>query len=139
VKLKNVATHTIAGRAYRLSKLPIIQSGRIAAKIGKSILPAIASAQGIDLKDTVSLTKAISVAIQDIDAELFFDDAMLCVKNGCNVNEYDIAEHHYFEKHFANHPQDLFPVLIWALKENIGGFFDLGALFQGNQDKEVTQ
>ena len=135
---KGFATHTIAGREYQLTKLPIVQAGRIAAKIGKSLLPAIASAQGIDLKDTENVTKAIAKAIDNIDAEAFYDDAMMCIQQGCFTCGYDIKECHYFEKHFMEYPQDLFPVLIWALKENVGGFFDLGAIFQGNPVEEST-
>jgi hypothetical protein len=144
---KIFSSHTIAGRRYELTKLPIITSGRIAARVGSKLVPAITSISIPDIQsckdgDIDSIKKALgslSGVLDKIDPELIFDDAMECIRNGCTVDGIPISQHHDFEKHFSECPQDLFPALIWALKENIGGFFDLAALFQSKKQESDTE
>lgn len=138
-------TRTINGTLYKLHRLEPIPAARVATRVAQLLAPLaqdtdcirrlIEGAQAAKdaggevgaLLEHVDLLSALAGGVSKIDGEALFDAAMKCVDGRVFV-ETRLHDERAFNAHFADHANDLMPLLVWAVKENCSGFFDLGAV-----------
>lgn len=135
-------THDIAGVTYSiLGNCSIIVSGRIAAKLAPLVPVALDAAKGsvdqLDSGDETKMTLAIVKIIAKLDTELIYDAAFQIIAHckcfaAAKSGEIQLSDasgnvnNAMIDKHFSDYPANLFPFLVWVLKEELGGFFDFG-------------
>lgn len=140
-------TRTINGTLYKLHRLEPIPAARVATRVAQLLAPLaqdtdcirrlIEGAQAAKdaggeaaagaLLEHVDLLSALAGGVSKIDGEALFDAAMKCV-DGRVFAESKLHDERAFNAYFADKPSDLMPLLVWAVKENCSGFFDLGAV-----------
>lgn len=131
------------GQDYRLVKLAPKEAGRLALRIGK-ILAAVAQdektvetlikraqeagakAAITDMLGSADLLAALAGGVANIDADALYDIGLECV-NGRLFAGSKLHDDAAFNKHFAEHPKNMLPIMAWAIKENCAGFFGMGA------------
>lgn len=144
------------GVDYRLVKLPPKDAGRLALRVGQ-IMAALAqdkervavlitkaksamAAGGTpadkaeaakkaifdDVIGSSDMLAALAGSISNIDADKLYDIGLECV-SGKLFAEHKLHDDTAFNAHFQEHPKNMLPIMAWAIKENCGGFFGLGA------------
>lgn len=147
---------TINGRGYRLVKLPPLSAGRIATVVAQALAGALSDAATVStllgtlknraaekaptegvadslagkvldvLGDDAAVLSALAGGLQNVKVEALYRAAEECLV-GQLFAEAKLHDRAAVERHFGDHPQDLFPVMVWALRENCTGFFGKGA------------
>lgn len=154
---------TINGTAYRVTKLPPLQAGRLAMRVAQALAGALADAEalapliasvkgrkgeptkeagaedmlasvkgeatkavGAMFADTPRLLAAMAGGVQKIDADALYSAALECLAGNLFTAE-KLPDENALNRHFSEHPADLLPVMVWALRENCSGFFGIGA------------
>lgn len=103
---------TINDRKYTLTRFGAVKSLGLTSKLTKSL--GLTEGEDIDVANII---------VSLVGSEDFVDLVQtLCKEVTCNGLAID------FDDHFAEHPQDLAPVLGLSLKENIAPFIDPNAL-----------
>lgn len=141
-------TETIKGKSYRLVKLPPLQGGRLALRVGQLLAGALADAEAAralfgmasvstegDVKasiaklmqDNSGIVAALAGSVSKIDAGVLYDCALECVKAGLFSDDGKLADDNALNTHFAERPDALLLVLAWALRVNCAGFFGMRA------------
>lgn len=125
---------SIEGRTYRLTPMQPLNGLPFALKVAANLGSGIASldAGGFSLNalsEEQSLEKALSaviVAASSIDP----DKAHQLMREALNYEVYadttKLSDDLHFNSWFDEHPGDLLPVAIWAIKEHVGRFFVQG-------------
>jgi|GEM_PF-2596074 len=148
-----IATEQIKGQAYRLVKLDPIRGGRLATKVIQLLAVAVSDVGTIkdlvqaymdrkdgeetpkdgeaakdrmkDLMETPQLISAMAGGIGKIDADALYEIGLEFVRGNLFADRKlhdDLA----FNQWFADHPDHLLLVLVWAIRVNCQGFFGLG-------------
>lgn len=150
-----IVDEVIRGQQYRLMKLDPIEAGRLATKVAqnlagalddveiiKSLISSQASAasdsaqqddpakEGMTAKieklmDSPQLISALAGGVAKVDAESLYECALKCVR-GKLFAAQKLHDDTAFNAWFAEHPDHMLLVLVWALKSNVSGFFALG-------------
>lgn len=125
---------SIEGRTYRLTPMQPLNGLPFALKVAANLGSGIASldAGGFSLNaltEEQSLEKALSaviVAASSIDP----DKAHQLMREALSYEVYadttKFSDDLHFNSWFDEHPGDLLPVAIWAIKEHVGRFFAQG-------------
>ena len=125
---------SIESRTYRLTPMQPLNGLPFALKVAANLGSGIASldAGGFSLNalsEEQSLEKALSaviVAASSIDP----DKAHQLMREALNYEVYadttKLSDDLHFNSWFDEHPGDLLPVAIWAIKEHVGRFFARG-------------
>jgi hypothetical protein len=103
----------INSRDYTAIKIGAFKSSRIAMKLAKYLAKGVAN-------DAENMAMAILSGVDEDDMMSIMAD--LCENVSCKGKHID------FDTHFMEFQEDLLPVLVWLLKENIMGFFVQSAL-----------
>lgn len=77
------------------------------------------------LMETPQLISALAGGIAKVDAESLYDCALKCVR-GRVFAVQKLHDDTAMNAWFAEHPDHLLLVLVWALKTNVAGFFAFG-------------
>jgi hypothetical protein len=149
-----IVTENIRGQDYKLIKLDPLEAGRLATKVAQNLAGALDDVEVIKslisnhlsqakeaiategeqkeaagmlekLMDAPQLISALAGGIAKVDAESLYDCALKCVRGRVFAAQKlhdDVAINAWF----AEHPDHLLLVLVWALKTNVAGFFALG-------------
>lgn len=149
-----IVTENIRGQDYKLVKLDPLEAGRLATKVAQNLAGALDDVEVIKsligshlsqskediategeqkaaagmlekLMDAPQLISALAGGIAKVDAESLYDCALKCVRGRVFAAQKlhdDVAINAWF----AEHPDHLLLVLVWALKTNVAGFFALG-------------
>lgn len=137
---------TIGGVSYRLFRLNPVDGARLATRVGAQLAAAAASVETVgaliqafkargdagvgdavtDMLGTPQLLAALAGGVAKVDAdELYTIGLKFAVGNVfADVKLHDEAA---FNRHFEDHPENLLPVLVWAIRENCAGFFGMRA------------
>jgi len=141
-------TTEIRGATYKLAKLDPIKAGRIATKVGVLLAAAAEDATGISalieayknraapadgsdaagldaLMSTPKLLSALAGGVAKINADELYSLALDCVRGNLFADK-KLHDDDALNAHFEDHPDRMFLVLAWALKENAAGFFGFG-------------
>lgn len=78
------------------------------------------------LNDGELLLSALVGGVARVDVDALYDVAMRCVKHGAWANNARLNDDNAVNKHFSDYPEQLLPVLVWALQVNSKGFFAKG-------------
>ena len=139
-------SETIIGSVpYRLFRLDPITGARVATRVATALAPALGDLDTVQsLIDTFKakpaeqstgeaaaamfsapkLMAALAGGVAKVDADAIFDLGMQCVR-GNLFADVKLASDDAFNAHFAEHEQNMLPVLVWAIRENCAGFFGL--------------
>lgn len=114
----------VNGKEYVLNKMGAIQSLTLATKISKIAEPVISGQSSEDVNIAAILLGAMSnpevpKIIQELTSGTGNKDNSPVYYDGMAVN---------FDKHYAEFPDDLLPVLAFSLRENVMSFFPPSAL-----------
>lgn len=71
------------------------------------------------------LLSALAGGIAKVDAESLYDCALKCVRGRVFAGQ-KLHDDNAINAWFADHPDHLLLVLVWALKTNVAGFFAFG-------------
>ena len=127
-------TLSIDGRTYRLMPMQPLNGLPFALKVAVNLGAGIVSldAGGFSLNalsEDQSMEKALSaviVAASSIDP----DKAHQLMREALSYEVYadttKLSDDMHFNSWFNEHPGDLLPVAIWAIKEHVGRFFAQG-------------
>lgn len=141
---------TIGGQRYKLLKLSPLEGGRMATLVGRQLAAALdgdaikglmesyakrqESAGTEQPEDTskiglliqnVDMVTALAGGIGKVDADALYDHALACIR-GNLFADHKLHDDTAINMWFDERPQQLLPVLAWALKVNCSGFFGLG-------------
>ena len=127
-------TLSIEGRTYRLVPMQPLNGLPFALKVASSLGSGIASldAGGVSLnalKEDQSLEKALSaviVAASSIDPDKTHQLMREALSYEVYADTTKLSDDLHFNSWFDEHPGDLLPVAIWAIKEHVGRFFAQG-------------
>lgn len=148
-----IVNEVIKGQAYRLIKLDPIKGGRLATKVIQILAAAVSDVNTIkdlvqaymdrkeeeapkeegatvqdkikDLMETPQLISALAGGIGKIDADALYEIGLEFVRGNLFADrklQDDLA----FNQWFADHPDHLLFVLVWAIRVNCQGFFGFG-------------
>lgn len=148
---------TINGQAYRLVKLPPLSAGRVASIVAQALAGALSDASTVStllgtlknraaekapegdpvadtlagkvldvLGDDAAVLAALAGGLQNIKVDALYRAGEECLV-GQLFADTKLHDRAAVERHFGDRPQDLFPVMVWALRENCTGFFGKGA------------
>ena len=143
-------TEIIKGRTYRMVKLPPLQGGRLALRVGQLLSGALSdvsaaqalfgmasvnTSDGGAVKEAVSklmadnsgIIAALAGSVAKIDADALYTCAMECLRGGLFTESGKLPDDDAMNAHFSQFPGDLLLVMAWALKANCAGFFGLRA------------
>lgn len=152
--MTNIVTENIRGQDYRLIKLDPIEAGRLATKVAQNLAGALDDVEVIKslissqlsqkqdeiategeqkeaagvlerLMEAPQLISALAGGIAKVDAESLYDCALKCVR-GRVFAAQKLHDDTAINAWFAEHPDHLLLVLVWALKTNVAGFFAFG-------------
>lgn len=127
-------TLSIDGRTYRLMPMQPLNglpfALKVAANLGAGIVSLDAGGFSLNaLSEDQSMEKALSaviVAASSIDP----DKAHQLMREALSYEVYadttKLSDDLHFNNWFNEHPGDLLPVAIWAIKEHVGRFFAQG-------------
>lgn len=127
-------TLSIEGRTYRLIPMQPLNGLPFALKVASNLGSGIASldAGGVSLnalKEDQSLEKALSaviVAASSIDPDKTHQLMREALSYEVYADTTKLSDDLHFNSWFDEHPGDLLPVAIWAIKEHVGRFFAQG-------------
>lgn len=127
-------TLSIEGRTYRLIPMQPLNGLPFALKVASNLGSGIASldAGGFSLnalKEDQSLEKALSaviVAASSIDPDKTHQLMREALSYEVYADTTKLSDDLHFNSWFDEHPGDLLPVAIWAIKEHVGRFFAKG-------------
>ena len=127
-------TLSIEGRTYRLIPMQPLNGLPFALKVASNLGSGIASldAGGFSLnalKEDQSLEKALSaviVAASSIDPDKTHQLMREALSYEVYADTTKLSDDLHFNSWFDEHPGDLLPVAIWAIKEHVGRFFAQG-------------
>lgn len=77
------------------------------------------------LMETPQLISALAGGIAKVDAESLYDCGLKCIR-GKLFATHKLHDDMAINAWFAEHPDHLLLVLVWALKTNVAGFFVFG-------------
>jgi hypothetical protein len=77
------------------------------------------------LMESPQLISALAGGIAKVDAESLYDCALKCVRGRVFAGQ-KLHDDNAINAWFADHPDHLLLVLVWALKTNVAGFFAFG-------------
>lgn len=148
---------TVNGQAYRLVKLPPLTAGRIATVVAQALAGALSDAATVStllgtlknraaektaepaavadslagkvldvLGDDAAVLSALAGGLQNVKVDALYRAGEECLV-GHLFADAKLHDRAAVERHFGDRPQDLFPVMVWALRENCTGFFGKGA------------
>lgn len=149
-----IVTETIRGQDYKLIKLDPLEAGRLATKVMQNLAGALDDVEVIKSLISAHLTKpseseategdadnapsilekmmeapqllsALAGGVAKVDAESLYDCALKCIRG----RVFAVSKLHddtAINAWFADHPDHLLLVLVWALKTNVAGFFAFG-------------
>lgn len=149
-----IVTENIRGQDYKLIKLDPLEAGRLATKVAQNLAGALDDVEVIKslisnhlsqnkevvategeqkeaagmlerLMDAPQLISALAGGIAKVDAESLYDCALKCVR-GRVFAAQKLHDDAAINAWFAEHPDHLLLVLVWALKTNVAGFFAFG-------------
>lgn len=148
-----IVSEVIKGQAYKLVKLDPIKGGRLATKVIQILAAAVSDvntikdlvqaytdrrdeAQGSeeaqtvqdklkDLMETPQLISALAGGIGKIDADALYEIGLEFTR-GQLFADRKLHDDLAFNTWFADHPDHLLFVLVWAIRVNCQGFFGLG-------------
>lgn len=149
-----IVTENIRGQDYKLIKLDPLEAGRLATKVAQNLAGALDDVEVIkslisshlsQSKDDVAtegeqkeaasileklmeapqLISALAGGIAKVDAESLYDCALKCVRGRVFAGQ-KLHDDNAINAWFADHPDHLLLVLVWALKTNVAGFFAFG-------------
>lgn len=144
----------IRGQQYRLLKLDPLEAGRLATKVAQNLAGALDDVEVIKslvssqlakgkegeategdqgaavsmlekVMETPQLISALAGGIAKVDAESLYDCALKCIR-GRLFAAQKLHDDTAINAWFAEHPDHLLLVLVWALKTNVAGFFAFG-------------
>lgn len=127
-------TLSLEGRTYRLIPMQPLNGLPFALKVASNLGSGIASldAGGVSLnalKEDQSLEKALSaviVAASSIDPDKTHQLMREALSYEVYADTTKLSDDLHFNSWFDEHPGDLLPVAIWAIKEHVGRFFAQG-------------
>ena len=127
-------TLSIEGRTYRLVPMQPLNGLPFALKVASNLGSGIASldAGGFSLNalgEDQSLEKALSaviVAASSIDPHKTHQLMREALSYEVYADTTKLSDDLHFNSWFDEHPGDLLPVAIWAIKEHVGRFFAQG-------------
>lgn len=147
-----IVSEVIKGQAYKLVKLDPMEGGRRATKVIQILAAAVSDVGTIkdlvqaymdrkeddpkedgdnakdqlkDLMETPQLISALAGGIGKIDADALYGIGLEFVRGNLFADRKlhdDLA----FNQWFADHPDHLLLVLVWAIRVNCQGFFGFG-------------
>lgn len=147
-----IVSTTYGGQNYKLVKLAPKEAGRLATRLGK-LLASLGQDEGVvaklmtkakeadekgenaavaaksavsDILKSADIISALAGGVANLDADALYDIGLACV-DGKLFADSRLHDDAAFNKHFAEHPKNMLPIMAWAIKENCGGFFGLGA------------
>ena len=132
-------TLSIEGRTYRLIPMQPLNGLPFALKVAANLGAGIASldAGGFSLNalkvegegDSPGMEKALSaviVAASSIDPDKTHQLMREALSYEVYADTTKLSDDLHFNSWFDEHPGDLLPVAIWAIKEHVGRFFAQG-------------
>lgn len=130
-------TLTIDDRHYRLIPMQPLNGLPFALKVAANLGSGIAGldAGGFSLSelstepDTQGLEKALAgviLAAAHIDPDKVHQLMREALNHEVYASDRKLSDELYFNNWFDEHPGDLLPVAIWAIKEHVGRFFVQG-------------
>lgn len=138
-----IVSTTYGGQSYKLVKLAPKEAGRLATRLGK-LLASLGKDEGMvvklmsrakdvgaqaavaDILGSADIVSALAGGVANLDTDALYDIALACV-DGKLFADSRLHDDAAFNKHFAEHPKNMLPIMAWAIKENCGGFFGFGA------------
>lgn len=152
--MTNIVSENIRGQDYKLIKLDPLEAGRLATKVAQNLAGALDDVEVIKslissqlsqkqdeiategeqkeaagmlerLMEAPQLISALAGGIAKVDAESLYDCALKCVR-GRVFAAQKLHDDTAINAWFAEHPDHLLLVLVWALKTNVAGFFAFG-------------
>lgn len=125
---------SIEGRTYRLTPMQPLNGLPFALKVAANLGSGIASldAGGFSLNalsEEQSLEKALSaviVAASSIDPDKVHQLMRDALSYEVYADTTKLSDDLHFNNWFDEHPGDLLPVALWAIKEHVGRFFAQG-------------
>lgn len=149
-----IVTENIRGQDYKLIKLDPLEAGRLATKVAQNLAGALDDVEVIKslisshlsqnkddaategekkeaagmlekLMEAPQLISALAGGIAKVDAESLYDCALKCVRGRVFAGQ-KLHDDNAINAWFADHPDHLLLVLVWALKTNVAGFFAFG-------------
>lgn len=149
-----IVTENIRGQDYKLVKLDPLEAGRLATKVAQNLAGALDDVEVIKslissqlsqkqdeiategeqkeaagvlerLMEAPQLISALAGGIAKVDAESLYDCALKCVRGRVFATQ-KLHDDTAINAWFADHPDHLLLVLVWALKTNVAGFFAFG-------------
>lgn len=152
--MTNIVSENIRGQDYKLVKLDPLEAGRLATKVAQNLAGALDDVEVIKslissqlsqkqdeiategeqkeaasvlerLMEAPQLISALAGGIAKVDAESLYDCALKCVR-GRVFAVQKLHDDTAMNAWFAEHPDHLLLVLVWALKTNVAGFFAFG-------------
>lgn len=152
--MTNIVSENIRGQDYKLIKLDPLEAGRLATKVAQNLAGALDDVEVIKslissqlshkqdeiategeqkeaasvlerLMEAPQLISALAGGIAKVDAESLYDCALKCVR-GRVFAAQKLHDDTAINAWFADHPDHLLLVLVWALKTNVAGFFAFG-------------
>lgn len=148
-------TVVIKGQQYRLMKLSPIEGGRLATLVAQQLAGALEGGaikelmqgylkykeakdgqqEGAEqreekslldmLMDDSAMLSAIAGGISKVNGEGLYQNALKCIRGNLFATA-KLHDDNAINNWFAEHPDHLLLVLIWALRVNCAGFFGLG-------------
>ena len=152
--MTNIVSENIRGQDYKLIKLDPLEAGRLATRVAQNLAGALDDVEVIKslissqlsqkqddiategeqkeaagvlerLMEAPQLISALAGGIAKVDAESLYDCALKCVR-GRVFAAQKLHDDTAMNAWFAEHPDHLLLVLVWALKTNVAGFFAFG-------------
>lgn len=152
--MTNIVSENIRGQDYKLIKLDPLEAGRLATKVAQNLAGALDDVEVIKslissqlsqkqddiategeqkeaasvlerLMEAPQLISALAGGIAKVDAESLYDCALKCVRGRVFATQ-KLHDDTAINAWFAEHPDHLLLVLVWALKTNVAGFFAFG-------------
>lgn len=152
--MTNIVSENIRGQDYKLIKLDPLEAGRLATKVAQNLAGALDDVEVIKslissqlsqkqdeiategeqekaagvlerLMETPQLISALAGGIAKVDAESLYDCALKCARGRVFATQ-KLHDDTAMNAWFAEHPDHLLLVLVWALKTNVAGFFAFG-------------
>ncbi|WAT31815.1 phage tail assembly chaperone [Pseudomonas sp. GXZC] len=129
---------SIEDRTYRLIPMQPLNGLPFALKVAASLGSGIASLDAVgfslsglkpDEVDDASLEKALSaviIAAANLDPTKTHELMREALNYEVYANDTKLSDDLHFNHWFDEHPGDLLPVAIWAIKEHVGRFFAKG-------------
>ena len=147
-----IVSEVIKGQPYKLVKMDPLEGGRRAAKVLQILAGAVSDVntikdlvkaymdrkeegtqtEGVDVQDklkelleTPQLISALAGGIGKIDADALYDIGLEFIR-GKVFADRKLHDDLAFNEWFADHPDHLLFVMVWAIRVNCQGFFGLG-------------